>query len=109
VHRGLLDGSVAFPGGRRLSRTLRRVGEPWSFGLDPVEVSGFLARRGYRLLQDWGAVDYRSRYWGRGARRMRGYEFYRAALAEVCPRGAGCEALAPPNLREGAEEPACPR
>jgi methyltransferase (TIGR00027 family) len=90
VHRGFLDGSIAFPGGRRLSRMLRRIGEPWCFGLDPAEVSGFLAQRGFRLLEDWGAADYRSRYLGRSARRLRGYEFYRAALAEAgghaCPR-----------------------
>jgi methyltransferase (TIGR00027 family) len=83
VNRGLLDGSIAFPGSRRLSTTLRRVGEPWTFGLDPAEVPEFLSCRGFGLLEDWGAADYRSRYMGEPGRRMRGYEFYRAALAEI--------------------------
>ncbi len=110
VHRGLLDGSIAFAGGRRLSRTLRRIGEPWSFGLDPAEVSGFLAQRGFRLLEDWGAADYRSRYLGRGADRLRGYEFYRAALAEACPgRLGGAPLDARPAPREGIGGHACPR
>jgi len=110
VHRGLLDGSIAFPGGRRLSRTLRHIGEPWSFGLDPAEVSGFLAQRGFRLLEDWGAADYRSRYLGRRTRRMRGYEFYRVALAEICPGRLGRAPLeAHPTTRESAGDDACPR
>jgi methyltransferase (TIGR00027 family) len=91
VHRGVLDGSSVFAGTRQLSTTLRRVGEPWTFGLDPAEVPRFLADRGFGLVEDWGAADFRSRYLGRRARRVRGYEFYRAALAEVgsddaCPR-----------------------
>jgi methyltransferase (TIGR00027 family) len=110
VHRGLLDGSIAFPGGHRLSRTLRRIGEPWTFGLDPAEVSGFLVQRGFRLLEDWGAADYRARYLGRGADRLRGYEFYRAALAEPGPGRLGRVPLdALPAPRESTGGHACPR
>ncbi len=110
VHRGLLDGSIAFPGGRRLSRTLRRIGEPWTFGLDPAEVSGFLAQRGFRLLEDWGAADYRARYLGRRADRLRGYEFYRAALAEARPGRLGRAPLdARPAPRESTGGHTCPR
>jgi methyltransferase (TIGR00027 family) len=110
VHGGLLDGSITFPGGRRLSRTLRRIGEPWTFGLDPAEVSGFLAQRGFRLLEDWGAADYRARYLGRGADRLRGYEFYRAALAEACPGRLGRAPLdARPASRESTGGRACRR
>jgi hypothetical protein len=36
-----------------------------------------------RLVEDLGADDYRARYFGPAARRMRGYAFYRAALATV--------------------------
>ena len=79
VHRGVIDGSVQFAGWDRLSLTLSKVGEPWSFGIDPERISTFLEERGLRLIEDLGAADYRSRYDERG----RGYEFYRAALAEV--------------------------
>ena len=107
VHRGLLDGSIAFTGTRRLRRTLRRVGEPWTFGLDPAEIPDFLASRGFDLLGDWGAVEYRARYLGERGRQVRGYEFYRAALAEVRDRHA------PPGIggagRDSAGRDACPR
>jgi hypothetical protein len=35
------------------------------------------------LLEDLGADDYRSRYFGKRAAGMHGYAFYRAALAAV--------------------------
>lgn len=86
VHRGVVDGSVSFSQTRRLSETLRRVGEPWRFGLHPAEVGGYLAARGFVLLVDQGARDYRARYLGGPGQ---GYEFYRAALAERDRGGAG--------------------
>lgn len=42
-----------------------------------------LAERGLRLDEDVGASDYRSLYFGPSASRMRGYEFYRIAVARV--------------------------
>jgi len=80
VHRGLLDGSAAFEGTEELVATLRRADEPWTFGIDPATLPAFLAARGLALAADMGAADYRARYLGRA---MSGYEFYRAAVAEV--------------------------
>ena len=82
VHRGVLDGSTVFAGTDALIATLRRAGEPWTFGIDPAQLGTFLAARGLALAADVGAADYRTRYLGEA---MRGYEFYRAALAEVPP------------------------
>ncbi len=79
VHRGAIDGSGGFAGLGRLERTLSRVGEPWTFGIDPAQIADYLRERGLSLIEDVGAADYRARYDQRG----RGYEFYRAALAEV--------------------------
>jgi len=83
VHRGAIDGSVGFVGLGRLGRTLSRVGEPWTFGIDPAHIADYLLERGLSLIEDVGAADYRARYDQPG----RGYEFYRAALAEVAARG----------------------
>lgn len=106
VHRGLLDGSESFPGTERLTRALRRAGEPWTFGFEPAEVPAYLAARGLRLIEDLGAREYRARYLPGGAA-IGGYEFYRAALAEVAsgepsPRlpavaAAGAEPAAAPD------------
>src|SRR5271165_4900493 len=88
VHRGLLNGSVVFAGTEHLFATLERSGEPWTFGLEPAELPAYLDERGLELVWDLGASEYRARYMGPAARRMAGYEFYRAAMAEVRAIGA---------------------
>lgn len=86
IHAGLLDGSTPFLGGELLLDNVRRLGEPWTFGLRPEAVAGFVAARGLTLRDDLGADDYRRRYLGGGDHP--GYAFYRIAAAEVAPRAA---------------------
>jgi methyltransferase (TIGR00027 family) len=86
IHAGLLDGTARFDGGEILIANVRRLGEPWTFGLHPDAVAGFVAARGLTLRDDLGADDYRRRYLG--DRPTPGYAFYRIAAAEVPPRAA---------------------
>jgi methyltransferase (TIGR00027 family) len=72
--------------------SLERFGEKWTFGIEPGELSSFLSRRGMSLERDLGASEYREIYFKEAARAMRGYEFYRIAVARV---GA-------PRLSDGA-------
>jgi methyltransferase (TIGR00027 family) len=88
VHREVLTGSWVGDGVRALEATLRRAGERWSFGIHPAALPDFLAARGLELVEDTGSVEYRARYLGGSGPHLRGYEFYRAARAEV-PRRAG--------------------
>lgn len=83
VHRRVLEAPDTFEGTARLFATLRASGERWTFGLDPASLSGFLAKRGLLLEDDRGAAEYRAQCYGPEANRMRGYEFYRIALARV--------------------------
>jgi methyltransferase (TIGR00027 family) len=91
VHRGVLDGSVSFAGTEQLVKTLSRVGEPWTFGLDPAELPAYLAGRGLELVVDLGAREYRARYLGGARPANEGYEFYRVVLARVRKEGAPCQ------------------
>jgi methyltransferase (TIGR00027 family) len=86
VDRYVLDAPEAFEGTAKLFATLSESDERWTFGIDPSHLSDFLARRGLVLDEDVGAVDYRARYFGRAASGMRGYEFYRVAVAHVPER-----------------------
>ena len=70
-------------GTKNLLATLARSGETLTFGLEPGELSEFLAARGLTLESDLGAAEYRERYFGERARKIRGHEFYRVALARV--------------------------
>jgi methyltransferase (TIGR00027 family) len=82
VDRGLLDGSRQFVGGRQILERMREIGEPWTFGFEPKHLAAFLAERGWQLIEDLSADEYRARYFGTtAARAMSGYSFYRTAIA----------------------------
>jgi methyltransferase (TIGR00027 family) len=83
VHLAAVDGSGDFRGMRRLKRRLLRLGEPWTFGFNPPELPWYLEARGLHLIQDIGSVEYRRRYMQARGADLAGYEFYRAAVAEV--------------------------
>jgi methyltransferase (TIGR00027 family) len=83
LHRGLLDGSAEFGCTGWIGQTLRRLGEVWVSGLYPHELAGYLRARGLRLIEDMGSRDYRARYLTSDRRALRGFEFSRAALAQV--------------------------
>lgn len=100
VHRGVIDGSVPFEGTRNLAATLGRAGEPWTFGIDPAEAPTYLADYGFELIEDLGATEYRARYMGPSGRCMKGYEFYRTALAEV--RGAARSTASSAQAKAGS-------
>jgi len=96
VDRRVIDAPEAFAGTAKLFATLSESGERWTFGIDPSHLSGFLARCGLVLDEDVGAADYRARYFGRAASGMRGYEFYRVAVAHVPQRDVDVVHTAPP-------------
>jgi len=83
LHRAVLDDPRSFAGTEALFATLKEAGEQWTFGLAPDELESFLRQRGLKLEQDIGSSEYRARYLPRVSRAMRGYEFYRIAVASV--------------------------
>ncbi len=89
VHRQVLDSPAVFEGAEKLFRTLQAADERWTFGLNPTDLLTFLTERSLFLEEDVGASEYRARYFGPSARRMRGYEFYRIAVARVPVRRKG--------------------
>jgi methyltransferase (TIGR00027 family) len=86
VDRLVLDEPQRFSRSGLLRSTLARSGEPWTFGLDPSGLAQFLAERGLRLTCDKGSIDYRAQYLGPRGAHLHGYEFYRAAIAQVQAR-----------------------
>jgi methyltransferase (TIGR00027 family) len=83
VHAGVLDGTAQFVGASQMLRSVKKAGEPWTFGLKPGEVASYLQRFGLRLTANLNAGEYRQKIMGAVAQRMRGYEFYNIARAEV--------------------------
>ena len=83
IDRGVLTNPASFEGAANILLAVSSAGEPWTFGLVPESVRRRLAPFGLRLIEDLGADDYRARYFGKLASKMRGYGFYRAALVVV--------------------------
>jgi methyltransferase (TIGR00027 family) len=79
IHRGVLDGSHAFLGGEQIRANVAKLGEPWTFGLEPSAVGDFVARARLVLASDQGADEYRRAYLGATSP---GYAFYRLAVAD---------------------------
>lgn len=83
AHRGLLDGTRSFPGGRRLLAAVRLLGEPFRFGLSPDGVGDFLQSRGFELLEDVGSDEFSTRFFAPHERTDRATETERVARARV--------------------------
>jgi methyltransferase (TIGR00027 family) len=83
VHRAVLADPTRFAGAPRILLAVASAGEPWTHGMLPETLGQELHAFGMRLIADLGADDYRARCFGRVAAHMRGYGFYRAALAVV--------------------------
>src|SRR5262245_43351789 len=83
IDKRVLESPENFYGTKRIHKALKKACEEWTFGIDPSCMSDFLSERGLELTKDLGAAEYRQIYFGRAANRMRGYEFYRIAVARV--------------------------
>lgn len=83
IHGGLIDGSYEFAGGEKMMTNVRKLGEPWIFGLHPDAVGPFVERFGLSLRENVGADEYRRRYFGDTEPTAGGYAFYRLAVADV--------------------------
>jgi methyltransferase (TIGR00027 family) len=82
VHADAVAGTFDAPGLASLLQRLRRIGEPWTFGLNPQALAQYLGAHGLRRRVDLGAEEYRALYRRGEPRSQEGYEFYRVVLAE---------------------------
>lgn len=84
IHQEVLQNPERYFGTEKIASILKTAEERWTFGLNPDELEPYLAARGLILDSDTGASEYRARYYNaRRASKMRGYEFYRIAVAHV--------------------------
>jgi methyltransferase (TIGR00027 family) len=84
LRQGILDGSDRSEMDQKFFSIAEDGGAPWVFGFDPAEVEGYLAERGFALIEDIDASVYRARFLesiGRG--HMDIYDGERMVLAQV--------------------------
>jgi methyltransferase (TIGR00027 family) len=63
VHKGVIDGTADFDGARTTVKAVTNVGEPFTFGFEPVEVEGYLSEHGFTLRWDKTVRQAGSKYW----------------------------------------------
>jgi methyltransferase (TIGR00027 family) len=82
IDKDVLDPNAAFEGASRAKARITRVGENWTFGFTPSELPAYLGLHGFRLVEDIGSREFRSLYMPPRRRLLRGYDWYRIAVAE---------------------------
>jgi methyltransferase (TIGR00027 family) len=90
VDEKVLRPQPGYVGISAIARAVNNAAEPWVFGFRPSELPDYLEHRGLKLVSDLGATEYRALYMD-PKRRMRGYEFYRAAIAEIVGTSASLD------------------
>jgi len=83
VDKEMLDKPEKFTGAVSVTKLLRRNNEFWNFGIDPAGIKEFLASYNMELLYNLDTPTFRRMYFGDDAADMKGYEFYRVAMARV--------------------------
>jgi methyltransferase (TIGR00027 family) len=63
VDRGMLDGSASFVGAATTLQAVQRLGEPFTFGFAPAELTSYLAERGFESCWDMPVSEIGSRYY----------------------------------------------
>lgn len=81
IHQQVLDDPAAFFGAERLLRDVEEIHEKWTFGFVPEELPAYLRTYGFSLMEDMGAAEYREKYLADRKSILKGYEFYRVAMA----------------------------
>lgn len=81
VDRHVLDDPGSYYRAGRVLATSRRAGEALTFGIAPAALPAYLGERGFQLISDTGAADYRAAYYDVAPEQIRGHEFYRVAHA----------------------------
>jgi methyltransferase (TIGR00027 family) len=95
-----LDRAALDHGGlRAAARTVRAVGEPFSFGFDPEKLPEYLQARGLSLIDDVSAVELAERYLHPRGRRPRASAAFRIAVADRVT--SDTSARGRPPLRRG--------
>lgn len=87
IHKQVLEQPDTFFGAVKLLKDLDDIEEHWTFGFNPEELSNYLSRFNYTLLEDAGAAEYREKYIPERVALLKGYEFYRLAFAKKKSQG----------------------
>lgn len=67
LHRSVIDESTSIAAARRAKWTRDHSDEPWTFGFDPEQLEGWLAKRGFRTIDHVSGAGLAHRYYPEGS------------------------------------------
>jgi len=83
INEDVLADPSRYTGAARVLDALGRTDEQMTFGLAPDLLGSYLHERGFELMSDVGAAQFRAQAYGDRAEQIRGHEFYRVAHARI--------------------------
>ncbi len=83
INREIIEATANFKDNFTLMAHHERLGEPWIFGINPSEILSYLSERGFRLIEQVEASEYRKRYLLPLSRQMNIFEGEFTALIQV--------------------------
>jgi hypothetical protein len=78
-----LDDPGSFQNNDKYHSILEENEEKWTFGFNPEKLPDYLNKFDLTLIENMGAVEYRKQYMSERKNLLKGYEFYRVAIAEI--------------------------
>ena len=80
IDRAILEGPARFMGAAESMALVEKLGEPFTFGLDPREIASYLRARGLFLREDLALSEVATRYYPEGGPKVSAY--YHVVAAE---------------------------
>jgi methyltransferase (TIGR00027 family) len=99
--RRFVDGNTSTYGSRRVSRWLKKIGEPFLFGLDPDEAKEFFRSLNLQIVSDLGPEELEKLYLNAKDGRLRAKTL--GHIRMVHAKAAGCTSSA--EMRRGRAQP----
>lgn len=82
INKSVLDNPQSFQGTKQLFKMQDEHEEKWTFGFKPESVPDYLNKFNLSLIEDNSAIEYRNKYIPERTEILKGYEFYRVAIAQ---------------------------
>ena len=83
IDKQVLDHPDSFEGTEKYGDILEKNEERWTLGFDPSKLSDYLKNYDLKLIENLDAVSYREKYMSDRKNLLKGYEFYRVAMAKL--------------------------
>ena len=88
IFPSVVDGTCELEGAKRWRRNVRRMGEPFTFGIEQDAIEGFLSKRGFHQVENVTGDSLKSTYYEAANQNRKMQRFHGHVHATVKPHGS---------------------